>query len=119
MRPILLWAIAVLTVVFVVSTARAQHNHAAGHDEYRGWSSQKTGNCCNNQDCGALSDDQHRETAIGAEVLIEGEWCPVLREHYLTRGRSPDWNVVHACVRKHATVPPCEKLLCYSGKGGF
>jgi hypothetical protein len=99
----------------------AQHNHARGHNDYLGWSSGKINNCCNNDDCGTLKDDEVRETATGTQVLIAGEWCPVLREHYITRGKSPDWNATHACVGKtpyYTAMPPCERLLCFSGKGG-
>lgn len=98
--------------------ALAQHNHGAGHNDYLGWSSQKVANCCNNQDCGALNDDEVRETQTGPEVRIGDQWCPVLRQHYLVRGKSPDWNTPHACVRKYGEAG-CERLLCYTPKGGF
>jgi hypothetical protein len=97
----------------------AQHNHERGHNDYKGWSSGKTPNCCDNQDCGALKDDEVRQTDSGTEVLISGEWCPVLRQHWTKPGaRSPDWNTAHACIRKSSPTN-CERLLCFMGKGGF
>jgi len=111
----------IFTTALFVSSAAAQHNHASGHNEYQNWASQKILNCCNNDDCGSLTDSEVRETPAGAEVQIAGEWCPVLREHYLTRGKSPDWSVPHACVGKssyYRSLPPCQRLLCFSGRGG-
>ena len=110
--------IAALVAVFSFQ-AQAQHNHGAGHDEYQGWASRKVSNCCNNQDCGALKPDEIRETDTGPQVLISGQWCPVLREHYLTRGRSPDWSTPHACVRQSQAIDPCDRLLCFTPSGGF
>jgi hypothetical protein len=99
----------------------AQHNHDAGHDEYADWSSRKVSNCCNRMDCGSVDDTEIKETETGPFVLILGEWCPVLREHYLTRGRSPDWGVAHMCVTKgqYFTGKTCDRLLCFTPKGGF
>lgn len=108
----------------------AQHNHAAGHNDYSGWATPTISNCCNNQDCGELRDEEVRDTAKGTEIKIEGQWCPVLPKHYITKGKSPDWNKSHACIRKKKwagcdeggcyedTTSPCERLLCYGGKGG-
>ncbi len=106
----------------MTAPALAQHNHERGHADYQSWASGRTGNCCNNQDCGTLNDDEVREGPGGTEIKIDGEWCPVLREHYIVRGKSPDWNVAHACVghsNYYLSLPPCERLLCFSGKGGF
>jgi hypothetical protein len=112
----------ILSALFLVALAtrdvRAQHNHAAGHNDYAGWSSQKVGDCCNNQDCGELNDDEWRESAAGAEVKIDGQWCPVLQEHFIIKGKSPDWTHAHACVRKHYegnNETPCQRLLCFAG----
>jgi hypothetical protein len=108
--------------VIVPSVASAQDNHARGHADYMYWSSGKVAYCCNNVDCGSLSDDTHRQTADGPQVLIDGEWCRVEPQHYLVRGHSPDWAVAHACVGRTEywrSRPPCERLLCYVGKGGF
>lgn len=101
--------------------AHAQHNHAAGHADYSSWSSQKTQNCCNNMDCGALNDDEWRESIDGVEIKILGEWCSVKPEHFLTRGKSPDWSRAHACVQRGAyvTKPTCERLLCFVGAPRF
>lgn len=110
-----------LAIIMVAATAAAQHNHDRHHSDYLNWSSGKVSNCCNSDDCGALNDDEMRETSSGTEVLIAGQWCPVLRQHYLTRGKSPDWNSAHACVGKNPywlDKPPCERLFCFSGKGG-
>ena len=114
-----------LAVVLTCASATAalsQHNHERGHDDYIAWSSGKTGNCCNNDDCGSLHKDEIRDTASGVEVKIVGQWCPVLREHFIVKGKSPDWNTAHACVGKGEywlSLPPCERLLCYVGKSGY
>lgn len=101
--------------------ALAQHNHERGHNDYLGWASGVTTNCCNNQDCGLLKDDEVRDTTTGTQVKIDGQWCPVERRHYITKGKSPDWNVSHACIKRRDYFPdmaPCDRLLCFSGRGG-
>jgi hypothetical protein len=108
----------------LVPAASAQHHHAGGHDAYRTWASQKTDNCCNKQDCGALRDDEWRETVAGPEVRISGQWCPVRTEHFLVSGKSPDWSRAHACIQpdvKYSTgrKTPCERLLCFAGTPKF
>jgi hypothetical protein len=113
MRSVLI-AIAML----LVGTADAQHNHGAGHGEYHDWRSRKAPHsCCNEQDCGAMTDAEVRETETGTQVLVSGEWCPILPEHKLTRGRSPDWSVNHACIRPHGHG--CDRVLCFIPRGGF
>lgn len=104
-------------MVLALVPVMAQHNHAAGHNDYRQWSSQKVRDCCNNLDCGSLNDDEWREGPDGPEILIEGQWCPVKQEHFLVRGKSPDGEHAHACVRKgpNVTQPPCDRLLCFVG----
>jgi len=100
--------------------AIAQHNHGAGHNEYQNWSSQKVSNCCSSQDCGEIGEGEIRETQSGTELRIDGAWCPVLPEHRLIRGRSPDWSVPHACVSQGAAYGnPCDKLLCFVPRGLF
>jgi hypothetical protein len=101
--------------------ALAQHDHARGHNEYQNWASKKTGNCCDDKDCGILNDDQVRETTTGPEVKVRGKWCRVLPEHFIIKGKSPDWNKPHACVNydfRTTYADECDRLLCYSGKGG-
>jgi hypothetical protein len=101
--------------------ALAQHDHARGHSEYQSWASRKTGNCCDDKDCGILDDDQVRETTTGPEVKVRGKWCRVLPEHFIIKGKSPDWNKPHACINSDVRTSygdDCERLLCYSGKGG-
>jgi hypothetical protein len=102
--------------------ALAQHNHSDGHDVYRTWKSPRAPqSCCNEQDCSGIDDSEVRQTATGTQVRIDGEWCPVLSIHYLIpgSGKSPDWAVNHACVRKYSSASPCERLLCFMPKGGF
>lgn len=91
---------AILIALFA-STARAQEHHTAGHADYSGWSSQKTANCCNNEDCGELEDSQWKSTPQGDQILIKGKWCPVEAKHYTT-----------------ADGNECERLLCFMGNGG-
>ena len=121
------WFLIILVLVCIalhialISVAFGQHNHAQGHADYQGWSSTKTGNCCDNRDCGVIADSDIREINTGRQIKINGEWCPILREHYIIRGKSPDWNVFHACINRNInwTGDPCQRLLCFSGKGGF
>ena len=105
----------------VADPAFAQHDHARGHNEYQNWASKKTGNCCDDKDCGILNDDQVRETTTGPEVKVRGKWCRVLPEHFIIKGKSPDWNKPHACINydfRTTYADDCDRLLCYSGKGG-
>lgn len=111
----------ILAIMLLIDRAAAQHNHSAGHADYQSWASKKIGNCCNNQDCGELKDDEWRQTSKGTEVRIDGQWCPVERQHWIIKGKSPDWNKAHACVGSAPywkEQPPCERLLCFSGPGG-
>ncbi len=110
---------AMAALVLLVMPASAQQNHERHHDDYKSWSSTKTSNCCNNQDCGTLADEDVRNTPTGTEVKIDGEWCPVKPEHFIVKGKSPDWNVAHACILQTKAVATCDRLLCFSGKGGF
>lgn len=107
-------------------TAAAQHNHSEGHPDYLSWESKKTTNCCSDQDCGDLNENEIRETATGTEVWVTsaseatGRFCPVQPEHYLTKGRSPDWNKPHACINHKGNYGnPCDALLCFVPKGGW
>ena len=109
--------------VFIAFVAQAkslsfaqQFPHSHGHNDYRGWASQKTPNCCNNQDCRFIEDHEWREDANGIFVQIKGEWCPVLQEHFVVRGKSPDWTKAHYCINDRAAqMSPCERLLCFMG----
>lgn len=121
----LTWCVAAIGLALIytvcvgyISGAKAQEHHAQGHNEYQGWASNKTSNCCNNDDCGDLADDEWRENNGRIEIHILGAWCPVLSEHYVIKGRSPNWERAHACVNKNAnwsTADPCERLLCFMG----
>jgi hypothetical protein len=100
--------------------ANAQHNHDEGHPDYQNWASGKTSNCCNDKDCGDLNEDETREGDKGTKVLILKKWCPVKAEHYIIKGKSPDWNKPHACVNHLGYYDdPCDRLLCFAGKGGW
>jgi hypothetical protein len=104
--------------------ASAQHNHDAGHPDYRLWKSLRApASCCNEHDCSSVKESEHRETDTGPELLIGGQWCPVQQRHRLIgppRSRqSPDWSVPHACIQPGPPEGGCERLLCYQGAGGF
>jgi hypothetical protein len=116
------FVLAATVSVLFANQAKAQHNHERGHADYSSWSSKKTGNCCNNDDCGNLEDNEWRETDHGDEIRISGQWCPVKQEHYLVKGKSPDWTKAHACVAKgadHMYSNPCNRLLCFTGVPKF
>lgn len=105
----------VIDVSLWAPSAHAQ-DHSAGHNDYRGWSSRKAENCCNNQDCHSLAPEEWGEGPDGTWVMIKGEKCPVNQEHFLTRGKSPNWERAHACINDRAwNVPPCARLLCFTG----
>ncbi len=118
---VLIWALTI--VILLVSLTKSWgRDHAAGHDDYRFWASQKVGNCCSDQDCRGLKEDEWRETGInaefgtGIEVKIEETWCPVEKIHFIVAGKSPDATVAHACIRPPPSVLPiCERLLCFVG----
>ena len=114
------WLAATLAAAFSFS-ALAQHNHDHGHPDYKNWRSERAPHsCCNDEDCSGIEDTEVRQTATGTQVRIEGQWCPVFPQHFLTRGKSPDWSVNHICVRssKYMSGGPCERLLCFMPKGG-
>jgi hypothetical protein len=102
--------------------AREYYGHRVGHDDYRKWSSQKTGNCCNERDCRPLRAEEWRETNGGVEVKIDNEWCPVSQEHFIITGKSPDGTAPHACIRSRNFVDAynnatnCRRLLCFVGE---
>ncbi len=103
----------------------AQHaGHDQGHYEYKEWSSLRTWNCCDDKDCNFLNEDEVRETPVGTEILVKAKdheptWCPVKKEHFLTHGKSPDWNKPHACVITSTSyTDPCQAFLCYVPRGG-
>ncbi len=111
-------------LVLFPKTAPAQHNHSEGHADYKEWESGRTWNCCNENDCGDINDDEIRETPTGTEVLVQAadnapKWCPVTKQHFLTHGKSPDWNKPHACIIKSGSyADECMRFLCFVPKGG-
>jgi len=69
-----------------------------------------------------LNADEWRETTQGDEVKILGQWCPVKAEHYIIKGKSPDWTKAHACVARgadHMYSNPCDRLLCFTGMPSY
>mgnify|MGYP001609994146 CR=1 FL=1 len=95
---------------------------AKAHDPYTGWASQKTSNCCSNQDCDVLPAEDIRQTSNGTEVRVGVEWCSVRGEHYVIKGKSPDFTVHHACINKNPDATfanVCDRLLCFMGNGGL
>ncbi len=110
---------AALAMFLLCSQASAQHEHAAGHSDYFNWASKKTGNCCNNQDCHGIGNEEWRETENGLEIKIMDVWCRVKQEHFTLQGKSPDSTVAHACIRGGWLPPmynqPCDRLLCFMG----
>jgi hypothetical protein len=116
------WYYGIVATAFMLSAtcSNAQHGHEDGHLDYENWSSKKTANCCNNEDCGYLASDEWRQNIQGDEVKIQNQWCPVKPEHYITKGKSPDWTKAHACIAKggsYANV--CDRLLCFAGMPNY
>lgn len=116
-------ALILLFLLALYPLAHAQSNHAQHHTaHYQNWINQADKGCCNDRDCGELADENERTTAVGIEVKIEGQWCPVLAQHYLKKGNAPDWSTAHVCVRKPIYGEGsfvCERLLCYQPKPGI
>lgn len=115
-------AISVCAMLAFMIVAHAQDHHRRHHAHYQNWVNKADKGCCNDQDCGELTDDNERTSRGMREVRIEGEWCPVLAQHYLKTGNVPDASVAHVCVLKQAPVDPkpvCERLLCYQPKPGI
>lgn len=114
--------LAILALLALATAAQAQEHHGRHHPNYNNWVNKEDRGCCNNQDCGELSEQNERATAAGTvEVKIDGEWCPVLPHHYLKRGNAPDWSTSHVCVQKYsamANASACQRLLCYQPKPG-
>lgn len=115
-------SIAFLALIALTVVALAQDNHAQNHVTYQNWINQADKGCCNDQDCGELVGENERNGSRGVEVMIEGQWCPVLAHHYLKKGNAPNWSTSHVCVQKqfaHSNpVHVCARLLCYQPKPG-
>lgn len=97
-----------------------EHRHALGHGDYTEWQSGKTLNCCNNEDCHYLAESDFRETAEGTELKVRGKWCAVKQEHFVIKGKSPDWSRLHACINENTSMYPddCERILCFMRDSG-
>lgn len=112
-------------MIFVSTTAYAQHNHDMYHSTYMNWTNNEKNGCCNNHDCGTLDDDDVRIDSSGISVHIHGvgiakgksDWCPVMWKHYLMSGNSPDWSRNHACVTDYyGGKTPCQQFICFQPK---
>jgi len=111
---------AALALLLLTGAAWGQSNHDRHHVHYQGWFNKLDTNCCNDQDCGELGEDDERTDGGRLIVKIEGTWCPVLSHHYLKRGNVPNASVAHVCVNK-TKLPgqtPCDRLLCYQPRPG-
>jgi hypothetical protein len=117
--PPLAWALA-LAAALLPLPAAAQHNHHLHHNVYQNWVNKENRGCCNNQDCGELAEADERSNGAGAEVRVEGVWCPVKSHMYLKTGNAPNWSTSHACVLRGSLHPggPCDRLICYQPKPG-
>jgi hypothetical protein len=121
MRPFIAILLAILIVcLFGWTLAQAQHNHAAGHDEYKNWVSRDNAACCNRSDCGTVKPEDERIEGGQHQIKIEGTWCPIKPGMYLRTGKSPDWSSSHACVWPNwsGDKDVCSRLKCYMAAGG-
>ena len=119
-KPFLLIVIAIaLLCLFGWTLAQAQHNHSAGHDEYKNWASRDGAACCNKSDCGTVKPEDERIEGGKHQIRIEGKWCPILPGMYLRTGKSPDWSSSHACVWPNwgGDQDVCSRLKCYLSGG--
>lgn len=107
-------------VILLVIPVFAQDRHMLGHGDYLDWASGKTLNCCNNEDCHYLKKGEYRETQEGTELKVRGKWCPVKQEHFVIKGKSPDWSRLHACINENTSMYPddCERILCFMRDSG-
>ena len=111
-------AITLAPLVVITGAVRAR-DHATFHASYMGWINKDGEGCCNNQDCSPIADADERSVGGQLEVRIEGQWCPVLAKHYLSKGNVPNASVSHVCAWLPNAKPhlgPCERLLCYQPK---
>lgn len=116
------YGVAAALVLAFVLPALAQEHHARGHAFYKNWWNKTGINCCNDQDCGTLAEDNERTVDGRLEIRIEGQWCEVRPNHYLQSGNAPDWSTAHVCVQKAqpgVNKQPCDRLLCYQPKPSF
>ena len=103
----------------IEDTLEHQIGHDLYHAQYRTWMSNSGFNCCNDQDCSPLADDHIKEDGDYTKVRVDQPngtftWCPVLAEHLLRVGKSPDWSRAHACILPPlAGRSPCERLKCF------
>lgn len=97
------------------------HNHDLHHAQYQTWQSNSGFNCCNDRDCGELPEDRIRENGQNIEVKVDDEWCPVLHEHLLKVGKSPDWSKAHACILAPHSIlgTPCQRFKCFVDRAKF
>jgi hypothetical protein len=122
-----LWLAALAAVLLLTPVgAHELHEGPQQHVNYSNWKNNADRGCCNDHDCRPISDaDVVMSTKT--EVRVEGEWCPVLPQHYLKTGNAPDWSSAHVCVQKtfingveiKPPGSPCRRLLCFQPKPLF
>jgi hypothetical protein len=72
-RPFIVILLAILIVVlFGWTLAQAQHNHSAGHDEYKNWFSRDGAACCSSADCGTVKPEDERIEGGQHQIRVEG-----------------------------------------------
>lgn len=113
--------ILIVGAMLLIPTAVAVDLHYLFHASYNSWVNRSGFNCCNDQDCRPLEDEEVRVGKVDYEVKIDGAWCPVLEGMYLRSGNAPNDQVAHACIRaaNYSEDSPCSRLLCFQPKPGF
>lgn len=112
---------ATLAAIALLLLSVAAYGHEAHGVNYRDWVNRAGKGCCNERDCQPILDADVRTSPV-LTVRIEGQWCPVLAHHYLSRGNAPDWSTAHVCVQRPTATdyrPACERLLCFQPKPFF
>lgn len=117
-RALLVVALIVLVAAWACGLrwALSQTSHDRHHASYQSWVNRDGKGRCDGRDCGEIADSDVDESGTVTRVRIEGEWCPVLPQHYLKSGNAPNWDSAHVCVTPRVQwsgKSACERFICF------